>query len=67
MVHFLSTLINNGRFSKIVHLPEPGHRFLPCDLVFSVQVEKRKPKKEVLYFGEWYSLVENCGKKFTVR
>lgn len=67
MVHFLSTLVNNGRFSKIVHhLPEPGHSFLPCDRDFA-QIEKKKRKKELLYLPEeWYCLVENCGKKFTV-
>lgn len=67
MIQFLSTLVNNGRFSKIVHhLPEPGHSFLPCDRDFA-QIEKKKRKKEILYLPEeWYSLVENCGKKFTV-
>lgn len=55
------------RFSKIVHhLPEPDHSFLPCYRDFA-QIEKKKRKKEILYLPEeWYSLVENCGKKFTV-
>lgn len=67
MVHFLSVLVKNSRFLKIIHhFPEPGHSFLPCDRDFGL-IEKKKRKKEILYLPEeWYSLVEGCGSKFIV-
>ena len=59
MVHFLQTLVINGRFDKIGHqLPMRGYSFLPCDRDFGV-IEKLQRKRELVeLYGEWEEMIK---------
>lgn len=49
MIHFLTALVNSGRFKRITHdFPVRGHSFLPCDSDFS-HLGKIKNRQENVY------------------
>lgn len=67
LTQLLYYLIDNGSFTKIVHMfPEPGHSFMPCDRTFGM-IKKRLRKTERVFLPTEYAIiVQNTCKKYSV-